>query len=116
MLKPLGIVCRSENKWEYVEVLMFHILNWCERFICTGQIKNGAWLSYSLQDEKDLKIRELSTELHRERKRSAAYQEQLQMVLKYVEEHTQRLSLNAQAGFNRVRQIESEEQDDLDSD
>ncbi|WRX22656.1 hypothetical protein QQP08_015143 [Theobroma cacao] len=44
-------------------------------------------------DEKDLKIRELSTELHREKKKSAAYLEQLQMVLKYVEEHTQRLSL-----------------------
>ncbi|KAF7131547.1 hypothetical protein RHSIM_Rhsim09G0026800 [Rhododendron simsii] len=67
-------------------------------------------------DEKDLKIRELSTELHRERKRSAAYQEQLQMILKYVEEHTQQLSLNVQAVFNQVRQIESEEQDDLDSD
>ncbi|XP_058181520.1 protein FAR1-RELATED SEQUENCE 5-like [Rhododendron vialii] len=68
------------------------------------------------EDEKDLKIRELSTELHRERKRSAAYQEQLQMVLKYVEEHTQRLSLNVQAVLNQVRQIESEVLDDLDSD
>lgn len=81
-----------------------------------GCINNGARLSYSLQDEKDLKIRELSTELHRERKRSAAYQEQLQMILKYVEEHTQQLSLNVQAVLNQVRQIESEELDDLDSD
>ncbi|KAH7833563.1 hypothetical protein Vadar_007648 [Vaccinium darrowii] len=54
------------------------------------------------EDEKDLKIRELSTELHRERKRSSAYQEQLQMVLKYAEEHTRRLSLNVQEVFNEV--------------
>ncbi|GFY81395.1 hypothetical protein Acr_01g0012040 [Actinidia rufa] len=68
------------------------------------------------EDEKDLKIRELSSELHRERKRSAAYQEQLQMVLKYVEEHTQRLSLNVQIVFDKVKELESEEQDDLDFD
>ncbi|CAK9179527.1 unnamed protein product [Ilex paraguariensis] len=68
------------------------------------------------EDEKDLKIRELSTELHRERKKSSAYQEQLQMILKYVEEHTQRISLNVDVVFNNVRELESEEQDDLDSD
>ncbi|CAL5417007.1 unnamed protein product [Camellia sinensis] len=67
------------------------------------------------EDEKDLKIRELSTELHRERKRSAAYQEQLQMILKYVEEHTRRLSLNVQVVSDKLRELESEgEQDDLD--
>nr|POF21585.1 hypothetical protein CFP56_10797 [Quercus suber] len=38
------------------------------------------------EDEKDLKIRELTTELHREKKKSAAYQQQLQLVLKYVED------------------------------
>uniref|UniRef100_A0A5B7B4T3 FAR1 domain-containing protein n=2 Tax=Davidia involucrata TaxID=16924 RepID=A0A5B7B4T3_DAVIN len=67
------------------------------------------------EDEKDLKIRELSTELHRERKKSAAYQEQLEMVLKYVEEHTQRLSLKVELVFKTVRELEIEEQDDLDS-
>ncbi|THF94772.1 hypothetical protein TEA_007160 [Camellia sinensis var. sinensis] len=62
------------------------------------------------KDEKDLKIRELSTELHRERKRSAAYQEQLQMILKYVEEHTRRLSLNVQVDEKdkRIRELSLE--------
>ncbi|KAM7461319.1 hypothetical protein LguiA_029440 [Lonicera macranthoides] len=64
------------------------------------------------EDEKDLKIRELSTELHRERKRSASYQQQLKMILKYVEEHTHRLSLNVEVVLNQVRELENEEQDD----
>ncbi|KAK6255381.1 hypothetical protein QUC31_017052 [Theobroma cacao] len=59
------------------------------------------------EDEKDLKIRELSTELHREKKKSAAYLEQLQMVLKYVEEHTQRLSLKVDVVSGNLRELES---------
>ncbi|KAK4845347.1 hypothetical protein QYF36_003904 [Acer negundo] len=39
-------------------------------------------------DEKDVKIRELTAELQRERKRSAAYQDQLEMVLKDMEDHS----------------------------
>ncbi|XVF29367.1 hypothetical protein REPUB_Repub15cG0115000 [Reevesia pubescens] len=67
-------------------------------------------------DEKDLKIRELSIELHREKKKSAAYQEQLQMVLKHIEEHTQRLSLKVDAVSNNLRELESEDQDSSFSD
>lgn len=68
------------------------------------------------EDEKDLKIRELSTELHREKKKSAAYQKQLQMVLTYIEEHTQRLSLKAEVVANKVKELESEEPEYPDSD
>ncbi|WCJ41337.1 Far-red impaired responsive (FAR1) family protein [Euphorbia peplus] len=63
------------------------------------------------EDEKDLKIRELSAELHREKKRSAAYQKQLNTVLNYIEEHTQKLSLQIDAVSNKVRQLECEEND-----
>lgn len=68
------------------------------------------------EDEKDLKIRELSTELHRERKKSAAYQEQLQMVLKYIEEHSQQLSLKVEKMNNIVKELESEDQESSCSD
>ncbi|XWS22234.1 hypothetical protein CRYUN_Cryun29cG0017100 [Craigia yunnanensis] len=61
------------------------------------------------EEEKDLKIRELFTELHREKKKSAAYQKQLQIVLKYIEEHTQRLSLKVDAVSNNLRELESED-------
>ncbi|KAF5465354.1 hypothetical protein F2P56_015370, partial [Juglans regia] len=63
------------------------------------------------EDEKDLKIRELTMELHRERKKSAAYQQQLQLVLKYIEDHTQKLSLKVEVAANNMRELESEEQD-----
>lgn len=68
------------------------------------------------EDEKDLKIRELTTELHREKKKSAAYQQQLQLVLKYVEEYTQRLSLKVEVVENNMTELESEEQDSAQSD
>lgn len=61
------------------------------------------------EDEKDLKIRELTMELHREKKKSAAYDHQLQLVLKYIEEHTQRLSLKAEAVTSNMKKLESEE-------
>lgn len=75
-----------------------------------------SFVYYALQDQKDLKIRELSTELHRERKKSAAYQEQLRAVLKYIEEHTQRLSLKVEMVVHNLRELESEEQICSDSD
>ncbi|KAF9669708.1 hypothetical protein SADUNF_Sadunf14G0135300 [Salix dunnii] len=58
-------------------------------------------------DEKDIKIRELTAELQRERKRSAAYQEQLDMVLRDMEEHSDHLSRNIDDIVQSVKEIES---------
>ncbi|CAN6684933.1 unnamed protein product [Malus baccata var. baccata] len=58
-------------------------------------------------DEKDLKIRELTAELQRERKRSATYQEQLDMVLWQMEEHSNHLSRNIDGIVQSVKEIES---------
>ncbi|XAR60877.1 hypothetical protein NMG60_11034415 [Bertholletia excelsa] len=58
-------------------------------------------------DEKDVKIRELTAELQRERKKSAAIQEQLDMVLKDMEEHSNHLSRNIDDIVKSVREIES---------
>ncbi len=59
------------------------------------------------QDEKDVKIRELTAELQRERKRSAAFQEQLDMVLRDMEDHSNNLSRNIDDIVQSVREIES---------
>lgn len=59
------------------------------------------------QDEKDVKIRELTAELQRERKRSAAYQEQLEMVLRDMEEQSKHLSRNIEDIVQTVREIDS---------
>ncbi|XP_059660004.1 protein FAR1-RELATED SEQUENCE 5-like [Cornus florida] len=58
-------------------------------------------------DEKDVKIRELMAELQREKKRSAAIQEQLDMVLKDMEEHSNHLTRNIDDIVRSVRDIES---------
>ncbi|XP_018489049.2 protein FAR1-RELATED SEQUENCE 7 isoform X1 [Raphanus sativus] len=58
-------------------------------------------------NEKDAKIRELSTELSRERKRCATLQQQLDMVLNVMEEHSNHLSININNVIQNVREIES---------
>ncbi|KAL9457140.1 hypothetical protein AB3S75_006222 [Citrus x aurantiifolia] len=58
-------------------------------------------------DEKDVKIRELTAELQRERKRSAAYQEQLEMVLRDMENHSHHLSRNIDDIVQSMKQIEA---------
>lgn len=65
------------------------------------------------QDEKDQRIRELTLELYNERqrckRRCAAYQEQLQMVLKFVDEHSDHLSRSIQDMVQRIRELEDED-------
>ena len=54
-----------------------------------------------------MKIRELTAELQRERKRSAAFQEQLDMILRDMEEHSSHLSRNIDDIVQSVKKIES---------
>lgn len=59
------------------------------------------------QDDKDVKIRELAAELQKERKRSAALQEQLDMVLIDMEDHSEQLSKNISDIVKSVKELES---------
>ncbi|XP_049407564.1 protein FAR1-RELATED SEQUENCE 1-like isoform X1 [Solanum stenotomum] len=58
-------------------------------------------------DDKDVKIRELTAELQKERKRSAALQEQLDMLLKDMEDHSDQLSKNINGIVKSMRELES---------
>lgn len=58
-------------------------------------------------DDKDVKIRQLTAELQKERKRSAALQEQLDMVLKDMEDHSEQLSKNINDIVKSVKELES---------
>lgn len=67
-----------------------------------------SWYSVDqFQDDKDVKIRELTAELKKERIRSAALQEQLDMVLKDMEDHSEQLSKNISDIVKSVRELES---------
>ncbi|KAI3936032.1 hypothetical protein MKX01_021462 [Papaver californicum] len=56
-------------------------------------------------------VRELSTELQREKRRCASCQEQLRLILKDIEEHTQHLSSAVESIVTNVRKLESDELD-----
>lgn len=69
-----------------------------------------------MQDEKDQRIRELTLELNNERqrckRRCAAYEEQLHLVLKYIEEHTGHMASTVQDIVQNIRELENEQQED----
>ncbi|KAF5465352.1 hypothetical protein F2P56_015369 [Juglans regia] len=64
------------------------------------------------EDEKDKRIRELSLELYNERqkckRRCAAYEEQLKMILKDLEKHTEHISKTVADVVQSIKDIEDE--------
>ncbi|KAL4632367.1 hypothetical protein ACB092_04G045100 [Castanea dentata] len=70
------------------------------------------------EDEKDKRIRELSLELYNEKqkckRRCAAYEEQLNMILKDLEQHTEHISKKVADIVQSIKDIE-EEQSEADS-
>ncbi|KAF3948064.1 hypothetical protein CMV_025887 [Castanea mollissima] len=62
------------------------------------------------QDEKEKKIRELSTELSRANQQIAQCQEQLKIILKYIE-HANHLTKSVQKIVENVKEIEAEGQE-----
>ncbi|KAK9281398.1 hypothetical protein L1049_004298 [Liquidambar formosana] len=63
------------------------------------------------QDEKDKKIRELSAELHRANQQLAECREQLEMVLKDIERHTNHLTKSVHDIVENVREVEAEDEE-----
>ncbi|XP_008447236.1 protein FAR-RED IMPAIRED RESPONSE 1 isoform X1 [Cucumis melo] len=74
--------------------------------VTPASARRNVLLSHT-RDEKDAKIRELTAELQQERKRCAAYQEQLAMILRDMEEHSNHLARNIDNIIQSVRDIES---------
>ncbi|KAL5073586.1 hypothetical protein RYX36_012570 [Vicia faba] len=64
------------------------------------------------EDEKDKRIRELSLQLYNERqkykRRRAAYEEQLNMILNDLEKHTEHISKKVADVVRNIREIEEE--------
>lgn len=59
-----------------------------------------------LQDEKDKKIQELTTELRNKKRLCATYQEQLNAFMKMVEEHSEQLSKKVQNVVDNLKEFE----------
>ena len=59
-----------------------------------------------MQEEKDKKIQDLYNELYHEKERSAAFQQQLQMILKDLEEHTEYMSIRVEDIIDCLKRVE----------
>ncbi|OMO52914.1 hypothetical protein CCACVL1_29016 [Corchorus capsularis] len=59
-----------------------------------------------LQEEKDKKIQDLYNELQREKERTAAYRQQLQMILKDLEEHAEFMSIRVEDIVDSLKKVE----------
>ncbi|KAL3531034.1 hypothetical protein ACH5RR_010356 [Cinchona calisaya] len=102
--KAMIVVKKEKNgKWVVTKFVKEHNHS---VVVVPANTRHSAILSQT-PDDKDVKIRELTAELQRERKRSAAIQQQLDMVLKDMEEHSKRLSRNIDDIVKSVKEIES---------
>jgi len=59
-----------------------------------------------LQEEKDKKIQDLYDELQREREQSAAFQQQLSMIIQVLKKHEEFMSLRVEDIVNTLKEIE----------
>ncbi|XP_068318398.1 protein FAR-RED ELONGATED HYPOCOTYL 3-like [Pyrus communis] len=79
----------------------------------------GSGKHLASEDEKDKRIRELSLELYNERqkckRRCAAYEEQLNIILKDLEKHTEHMSKKVSDTVQSIKEIEEEQSEDSDS-
>lgn len=75
----------------------------------------GSGKSSISEDEKDRRIRELTQELSNERqrckRRCAAYQEQLRLILEDIEQHTDHLSKRVKDIVTNIKELENEDSD-----
>ena len=62
-----------------------------------------------MQDEKDKKIRELSSELHRANQQLAECRAHLEMVLNDIERHTNHLTKSVQDIVENVKEVEADD-------
>ncbi|KAM7496298.1 hypothetical protein LguiA_020712 [Lonicera macranthoides] len=111
----LRVALRDGGKWAITKFVKDHN----HSLLSPSKVPwRGSGKNLISQDEKDQRIRELTLELYNERqrckRRCTVYQEQLCMLLKYVEEHTDQLSRSVQEVVKNVKELENEQLEDSD--
>lgn len=111
----LRLALRDGDKWVVTKFIKEHN----HELMSPSKVPwRGSTKSFISEDEKDRRIRELTIELNNERqrfkRRCAAYQEQLYMVLKFVEEHTDHLSGRVKDIVENIRELENEQPENSD--
>ncbi|KAL5865580.1 hypothetical protein ACOSQ3_003094 [Xanthoceras sorbifolium] len=112
----LRLALRDGDKWVVTKFIKEHN----HELMSPSKVPwRGSTKNLISEDEKDRRIRELTIELNNERqrckRRCAAYKEQLQMVLNFVEEHTGHLSERVEGVVKNIRELEDGLLEDSDS-
>lgn len=109
----------SAGQCSWIRYLSFHIALSLLVLLSYSDISLDLFKTHHLQDEKDKRIRELSLELYNERqkckRRCAAYEEQLNAILKDLEKHTDHISNKVADIVQSIKTIEEEQSEDSDS-
>lgn len=114
-LAMLRVALRDGGKWVITKFVKDHN----HSLLAPNKVPwRGSGKNSLSQDEKDKKIKELTLELYNEKQRSkrrcAAYQEQVRMLLKFIDEHTDNLSKSVQDIVHNTRTLENEQLKDSD--
>ncbi|KAJ9697583.1 hypothetical protein PVL29_009420 [Vitis rotundifolia] len=107
----LRVAIRDGPKWVITKFVKEHN----HKLMSPSKVPwRGSGKNFVSEDEKDRRIQELTLELNNERQKCkrqcAAYQEQLRLVLKDIEEHTDHLSRGVEDAVQKVRDLENEHQ------
>ncbi|OMP07051.1 hypothetical protein COLO4_07675 [Corchorus olitorius] len=99
----IRLAARDEGKWVVTKFVRDHNHKLMTHCKFPGELPTINMLS---EEEKDKKIQDLYNELRREKERTAAYRQQLQMILKDLEEHAEFMSIRVEDIVDSLKKIE----------
>ncbi|KAG4180004.1 hypothetical protein ERO13_A10G138100v2 [Gossypium hirsutum] len=99
----IRLAARDGGKWVVTKFVREHSHKLMAHCKFPGELPTVNMLS---EEEKDKKIQDLYNELHRERARSAAFQQQLHMILKDLEEHAEFMSIRVEDIVDSLKRVE----------
>ncbi|KAK8510372.1 hypothetical protein V6N11_082423 [Hibiscus sabdariffa] len=99
----IRLAARDGGKWAVTKFVREHSHKLMPRCKFPGELPTVNMLT---EEEKDKKIQDLYNELQREKERSAAFQQQLQMILKDLEEHAEFMSIRVEDIVDSLKRVE----------
>ncbi|XP_022722430.1 protein FAR1-RELATED SEQUENCE 5-like [Durio zibethinus] len=99
----IRLAARDGGKWVVTKFVREHNHKLMAHCQFSGELPTINMLS---EEEKDKKIQDLYNELQQEKERSAAFREQLQMILKDLEEHAEFMSIRVEDIVDNLKRVE----------
>ncbi|XVF65567.1 hypothetical protein PTKIN_Ptkin09bG0259000 [Pterospermum kingtungense] len=99
----IRLAARDGGKWVVTKFVREHNHKLMAQCKFPGELPTINMLS---EEEKDKKIQDLSNELQREKERSAGFRQQLQTILKDLEEHNEFMSIRVEDIVDGLKRVE----------